>query len=87
VLERLFPQFQQIIVWDTEFQVEAGGRPDPVCVTARELRSGQEWQQFQGEFGPRPPFPVDDKTLFVGFYNSAELGFHKALNWPEPAPD
>jgi hypothetical protein len=84
VFERLFPQFRQIIVWDTEFQVEAGDRPNPVCVTARELRSGQEWQQFQGEFGPKPPFPVDDKSLFFGFYNSAELGFHKALGWPEP---
>jgi hypothetical protein len=79
----LFPRFRRVIVWDTEFKAEPGNRPAPVCVTARELRSGREWAQF-GEFGRRPPFPVDDETVFVGYYNSAELGFHKALGWPEP---
>jgi DNA polymerase I len=83
-LSELFPSFERFIVWDTEFQAKPGERPVEVCCTARELCSRQEWQQFRGEFGPEPPFPVDDKTLFVGFYNSAELGFHKALGWPEP---
>jgi DNA polymerase I-like protein with 3'-5' exonuclease and polymerase domains len=85
VHEEIFPQFQRVIVWDTEFQTEPpGNRPVPVCVTARELRSGREWRLFRGEFGSKPPFPVDDETVFVGYYNSAELGFHKALSWPEP---
>jgi hypothetical protein len=83
----MFPQFERIISCDTEFQTEPpGNRPAPVCTTARELRSGQEWQQFRGEFTAKPPFPIDDKTLFVGYYNSAELGFYKALRWPEPTP-
>ena len=85
MFEWIVPQFKRVIVWDTEFQTEPpGNRPAPVCVTARELRSGREWQHFRGEFGPGPPFPVDDDTVFAGFYNSAELGFHKALGWPEP---
>jgi hypothetical protein len=86
VHEAIFPQFQRVIVWDTEFQTDPpGNRPVPVSVTARELRSGQEWRQFRGRFSRHPPFPVDHETVFVGYYNSAELGFHKALNWPEPA--
>jgi hypothetical protein len=85
VFERLFPRFRRVIVWDTEFRTEPpGNRPVPVCVTARELRTGQEWQQFEGGFSDRPPFPVDEDTLFVGFYNSAEIGFHIALGWAEP---
>jgi hypothetical protein len=84
-LRDMFPPFPRIVVCDTEFQTEpAGNRPVPVCVTARELRSGQEWRQFRGEFTPTPPFPVDDQTLFIGYYNSAELGFFKALDWSEP---
>jgi DNA polymerase-1 len=86
VADRIFPRFKRIVIWDTEFQTEPpGNRPVPVCVTARELRSGQEWQQFQGGFTSRPPFPIDAETLFIGFYNSAEIGFHKALGWAEPA--
>ena len=86
MFEAVFPQFTRVIVWDTEFQTEPpGNRPVPVCITARELRSGREWQLFRGEFGSKPPFPVDDETVFVGYYNSAELGCHKALGWPEPA--
>lgn len=81
----MFPRFRQIVVWDTEFRTEPpGNRPVPVCITARELRSGREWQQFQGGFSGCAPFPVDDETLFIGFYNSAEIGFHKALGWAEP---
>jgi hypothetical protein len=86
VFEQIFPQFRWVIIWDTEFRTEPpGNRPVAACVTARELRSGQEWQQFCGDFSCKPPFPVDDATVFIGYYNSAELGFHKALGWPEPA--
>jgi DNA polymerase-1 len=85
VYEGLFSRFRRIIVWDTEFRTEPpGNRPLPVCVAARELHSGQGWQQFEGGFSDRPPFPVDEETLFVGFYNSAEIGSHKALGWVEP---
>jgi hypothetical protein len=85
MFERMFPQFRRVIIWDSEFQTQPpGNRPVPVCVTARELRSGEEWQQFCGGFSCKPPFPVDGQTLFIGYYNSAELGFHKALGWPEP---
>ena len=53
-------------------------------MVAKELRSGQTWRLWRGEFGPEPPFPVDSSTLFVAYYASAELGCFKALNWPQP---
>jgi hypothetical protein len=33
----------------------------------------------------RPPFPIEEDTLFVAYYASAELGCFLALGWPMPA--
>ena len=60
-------------------------RPRPVCMVAKELRTGKTWRVFRGEFGPVPPFPIGPDTLFVAFYASAELGCFRALGWPTPA--
>jgi DNA polymerase-1 len=74
-----------VVVADTEFEIGTGERPVPVCLVARELRSGKCWRLFQDEFGSVPPFPTGPDTLFVAFYASAELGFFRALQWPMPA--
>jgi hypothetical protein len=86
--------FRHIIVADTEFNfgghasaddaARSGERPHPVCLVARDLRRGQEWRLWEGEFGPLPPFPIGPDSLFVAFYASAELGFFRALGWPMP---
>ena len=93
MLEKL--PFRHIIVADTEFNfgghasaedaARSGERPHPVCIVARDLRSGQEWRLWEGEFEPLPPFPIGPDSLFVAFYASAELGFFRALGWPMPA--
>ena len=87
--------FRYIVAGDFEFEFgghdfpeeagRSGGRPRPVCMDAKELRSGQKWQLWRGEFGPRPPFPIGRDALFVAYYASAELGCFKALGWPMPA--
>jgi len=77
-------RFRHIVDADFEFQAGSGERPRVVCMVAKELRSGQTWRLWRGEFGPEPPFPVDSSTLFVAYYASAELGCFKALNWPQP---
>jgi DNA polymerase-1 len=84
-----------IVVADFEFEFgghssfeeasRSGGRPRPVCMAARELRTGQEWRLWRGEFGPEPPFPTGPEDLFIAFYASAELGCFHALAWPKPA--
>jgi hypothetical protein len=80
----LLDRFQHIVAVDFEFQAGSGERPRPVCIVAKELRSGQTWRLWRGEFGETPPFPVDTNTLFIAYYASAELGCFKALNWPQP---
>jgi DNA polymerase-1 len=60
----------------------SGERSRPVCMVAKELRTGQVWRLWRGEFGSRPPFPLEADTLFVAYYASAEFG--RALSWPAP---
>ena len=55
------------------------------AMVAKELRSGQEWRLWRGDFGPQPPFPTGPDSLFVAYYASAELGCFRALGWPMPA--
>jgi DNA polymerase I len=78
-------QFREIWAADFEFVAHPGARSEPVCMVARELRSGRTIKLWRGEFGPVPPFPVGDDTLFVAYYASAELGCFRALGWPMPA--
>ena len=74
-------------VWavDFEFMAPPGERPDPVCLVARELKSGKTIRLWRDQFGPVPPYPIDADSLFVAYYASAELGCHVALDWPMPA--
>ena len=79
--------FRHVIPADFEFEFggHAGNRPCPVCMVAKDLRTGQEWRLWRGEFNTMPPFPIGPEALFVAFYASAELGCFKALGWPMPA--
>ena len=80
-----FP-FQQIWLFDFEFDASDGERSTPVCVVAKEVRSGQVLRLWQDEMGrlKQPPYSVDRDSLFVAYYASAELGCHLALHWPLP---
>jgi DNA polymerase I len=76
--------FREIVVVDFEFEVGHGDRPWPICLVAKELRSGRTYRVFQSEFGARPPYATGPDMLFVAFYASAELGCYKVLGWPMP---
>src|SRR5262249_45815344 len=86
--------FSHIVVADFEFEFgghasaddagRSGERPRPVCMVAKELRSGQTWRLWRGQFGSTPPFLIGPDSLFVAFYASAELGCFRALGWPKP---
>jgi hypothetical protein len=85
--------FAEIWVVDTEYYPGHGlahgsvkGDPiTPLCLAAIELRSGRVVQQWQGEFGPFPPYRLDPQVLFVSYLLTAEFGFHQALGWGQPA--
>jgi DNA polymerase family A len=85
VLEAL--PYRSVVVADFEFEFgdNFGNRPRPVCMVAKELRSGETWRVWRGEFGSTPPFPIGPDALFVAYYASAELGCFRALGWPMPA--
>lgn len=78
--------YRYIVAVDFEFEFGGhdGNPPRPVCMVAKELRTGQCWRIWRGEFGTSPPFPVGGQTLFVAYYASAELGCFKALGWRMP---
>ena len=82
-----FLPFRHIVVADFEFEFGghatfeeaslSGERPRPVCMVAKELRSGQEWRIWRGQFDSRPPFPIGPDALFIAFTpapNSAASG-------------
>src|SRR5262249_20639754 len=50
--------YREIWLADFEFLAGAGERPVPVCLCARELRSGREIRIWRDEFGPLPPYPT-----------------------------
>src|SRR5204862_2902180 len=75
-------------VWcaDFEFRAPAGHRPEPLCVCARELRTGRAVRHWLSDEPPAvAPYSTDPGSLFVAYYASAELGCHLALGWPLPA--
>jgi DNA polymerase-1 len=87
--------FRHVVAADTEFNFgshdsfdeasRSGGRQRPVCLVARELRTGQTWRVWHTDRGPRPPFPIGDDALVIAYYASAELGSFRAWGWPNPA--
>src|SRR4051812_32059328 len=76
-------------VWfaDFEFSSPPGERPLPVCLVAREFRSGRTVRLWRDELSCRrePPYPTGPDVLFVAYFASAELGCHLALGWALPA--
>jgi hypothetical protein len=76
--------FQEIVFVDFEYRAAAGARPSPVCMVAKELRSGRVFKLFGEDLTARsePPFATGEDTLFVAYYASAELGCHLVLRWP-----
>ena len=72
---------------DFEFSSVPGERPMPICLVAREYRSGRTIRLWGKDLCRRTeaPYPTDDATLFVAYYASAEIGCHAVLGWPAPA--
>jgi DNA polymerase I len=77
--------FREVWAVDFEFTADAGERPVPICMVARELGSGRTLRLWQDQFGPAPPFPVGPGVLFVAYVASAELTCFRTLRWPMPA--
>ena len=81
----LLDGFRAVWLTDFEFQSAPGERPIPVCLVAWELRTGRKLRLWRDDLGAQPPYSTKADSLFVAYYASAELGCHRALNWPMPA--
>jgi hypothetical protein len=82
-VDRLSP-FRRVLLLDYEFTAAPGERPTPLCCVVRDFRSGDVDRYWLTDRPADPPFPVDEKTLYVAYYASAELGCHLTLDWPLP---
>lgn len=80
-----FP-YSQIWCCDFEFHHADGDLPVPVCMVAKELRSGEVIRLWQDELWQleSPPFDTGPDALFVAYYASAEIGCFLALGWQAP---
>ena len=77
--------FREIWCADFEFHAPDGHRPEPLCLAAREVRSGRVVTIWLTDDPPAtPPFAIGPDGLFIAFYASAELGCFLALGWPMP---
>jgi hypothetical protein len=76
--------FRRVWAVDFEFTAPPGERPDPICLVAKELRTGQLIRLWRDDFGARPPYDTGVDALVIAYYASAELGCHLALRWPQP---
>lgn len=79
-------QFAEIWLVDFEFHQPEGEPPHPICMVAREWRTGRTFRLWQDDLRLRgeAPFPVNQHGLVVAYYLSAELGCFLTLNWPVP---
>jgi DNA polymerase I len=82
-------------IWAVDFEyypgrgLNNGGREGdavtPLCLVAREMRSGRLVRLWQDELDRFPPYRLDADALIMGYMISAELGCHIALGWGQPA--
>jgi hypothetical protein len=79
--------FREVWLCDFEFSAPTGERPTPLCMVAREHRTGRTLRLWRDDLTglSRPPFGTSSDCLFVAYYASAELGCFLALDWPAPA--
>ena len=73
-----------MVAIDTEYTPVVGGHLIPICLVAHEIISGERIRLWQDELGAEPPFPTDDRTLYVAYMAAAEIGFFLACGWPTP---
>jgi DNA polymerase-1 len=75
----------EIVFVDLEFVAEPGERLKPVCMVAKEQKSGRLFREWlEGERPAVPSFAFGPNVIMVAYYASAELSCYLALGWPFP---
>ena len=78
--------FGEIWCVDFEFRSLPGEQPNPICLAAKEIRSGQTLRIWEDELRSQktPPYSLSEKSLVVAYSASAEISCHMALGWKPP---
>jgi len=79
-------RFDSIWHVDFEYREDANHRPLPICMFAREQRSGQEIFLWRDQLLTlaRAPFGTGERDLMVAYTANAELSCFLVLGWPFP---
>jgi len=79
-------KFDSIILLDFEYKSSPGENPEPLCLVAKDIISGDTTRLWKDELNAlkSPPFDTGGETLLVSYYAAAELGCFIALGWPMP---
>jgi DNA polymerase I len=77
-------RFDRVVFCDTEFTPRDGEQPIPLTFVGYEAVSGTWLRLRQGQLD-KNPFPVDERTLWVGFMWPAEAHFFLVCGWELPA--
>jgi DNA polymerase I len=85
LLQILLNLFLEIWCVDFEFHQPEGDRPEPLCISALELRSGRLIKLWlpDADLGAAP-FTVDKSAVMVTFMGTAELNCFLSLGWAFP---
>jgi len=78
--------FREVWACDFEYRAPPGERPHPVCMCARELRSGREIQLWGDDLKrPAAPFDTGPNSVMITYAAAAEISCFLELAWPLPA--
>jgi DNA polymerase-1 len=79
-------QFNEIWLVDFEFAAPSGAFPQVRCLVAMEFNSGRKIRLWEDEIGgfTKPPYAIDEHSILIAYYSSAEIGCHLALGWGLP---
>lgn len=79
-------QFREVWLVDFEFHQPDGDLPEPICMVAREYRTGRTLHVSADQLAEmrEAPFSTSADSLFVAYYASAELSCFLALGWLAP---
>ncbi len=79
-------EFSSVWCADFEFYQPDGELPRPLCMVARELRSGQLLRLWEDDLlEKKAPIPGGPNSLFVAYYAAAEVSCYLVLGWQPPA--
>jgi DNA polymerase I-like protein with 3'-5' exonuclease and polymerase domains len=73
--------FKEKWVVDYEFYSKPGNPPVPICYVAKNLDTDEIIKHWIKDSEVKPIYSTGNKSLFIAYYASAEIGCHLSLNF------